>query len=68
MSDSTAPEPRITSSEFDNLIESTEKTFNGWMERLTKNGPADVTAASEVAAASARYNHLVAIKRGYLTR
>lgn len=57
----------MTASDFDNLIAAAKKTFDGWLERLTKNGPEDVTAASEVAASSARYNHLVAIKRGYLS-
>lgn len=67
MSDSTAPEPRITATEFDNLIEATKTTYDGWLERLVKNGPDDLTAAQEVAANAARYNHLRAIKRGYLS-
>lgn len=66
MSDSTNPRKVIDDSEIDNLIEGAKNTFDGWMERLTKNGPADLTSASELAACSARYNQLLAIKRGYL--
>jgi hypothetical protein len=67
MSDSTSPRKVIHDSEFDNLISAEQKTFDGWMERLTRNGPSDQTAAAEVAASAARYNHLERIKRGYLS-
>jgi hypothetical protein len=67
MSDPTAPERRITASEFDNLIEAAEKTFAGWLARVVKNGVEDLTAINEMAACSARYNQLLAIKRGYLS-
>lgn len=66
MSDSTSPRRVIDDSDFDNLIEGEKKRFDEWMERLAKNGPGDQTAAAEVAASTARYNHLVSIKRGYL--
>lgn len=67
MSDSTSPRRVIHDFEFDNLIGSEQKTFDEWMARLTKNGPSDQTAAAEVAASAARYNHLDRIKRGYLS-
>lgn len=66
MSDSTNPRKVIDDSEIDNLIKGTETTFADWLERLTRNGPEDLTAASELAACSARYSQLLAIKRGYL--
>lgn len=64
MSDSTSPREVIHDFEIDNLIEGTKKTFDGWLERLVKNGADDLTAASEVAACSARYNQLLSLKRG----
>jgi hypothetical protein len=67
MNESTSPRRVIHDSEIDNLIDGETKTFDGWLERLTKNGPGDQTAAAEVAASTARYNHLVSIKRGYLS-
>lgn len=67
MTDSTSPRRVIHDSEIDNLIEGEKKAFEGWLERLTRNGPGDQTAAAEIAASTARYNHLVSIKRGYLS-
>lgn len=66
MSDSTSPRRVIHDFEIDTLIEATKKTFDGWLERVVKNGADDWTAASELAACSARYNQLLSIKRGYL--
>jgi hypothetical protein len=67
MSDSTSPRRVIHDFEIDNLIKATKKAFDDWLERLTKNGPDDAVAASEVAGCSARYNQLLALKRGYLS-
>ncbi|HEX9227567.1 MAG TPA: hypothetical protein VF885_13065 [Arthrobacter sp.] len=68
MSDSSSPQRQVIHDfEIDNLIEGAKKTFDGWLERLVKNGPDDLTAASEIAACSARYNQLLSIKRGYLS-
>lgn len=66
MSDSTSPRKVIHDSEINNLIEGTKKDFDGWLQRIIKNGADDLTAASELAACSARYNQLLALKRGYL--
>jgi hypothetical protein len=66
MTDSTSPRRVIHDSEIDNLFDSEQKTFDGWLERVVKNGPGDLTAINEMAASSARYNQLLAIKRGYL--
>lgn len=66
MSESTAPRQVIHDFQIDTLIKATKKTFDGWLERLVKNGPDDLTAASEVAACSARYSQLQTLKHGYL--
>jgi hypothetical protein len=66
MSDSTSPRRVIHDFQVDSLIKATKKTYDGWLERLVKNGPEDLTAASELAACSARYNQLMTLKRGYL--
>lgn len=67
MSDSTNPRPVIHEFQIDRLIDATKGAFDGWLERLVKNGPDDLTAASEVAASSARYSQLQTLKRGYLS-
>lgn len=68
MSDSTYPQRKVIHDfQVDRLIEATKGSFDGWLERLVKNGPGDLTAASELAAASARYNQLESIKHGYLS-
>lgn len=67
MSDSTEAQPAVIHDfQIDRLIEATKETFNGWLERVVKNGPSDLTAASELAASSARYDQLTTLKRGYL--
>lgn len=65
MSDSAIPRQVMHDFQIDRLIEATKKAYDGWLERLVKNGPDDLAAASEVAACSARYNQLISIKRGY---
>lgn len=68
MSDSAStPRPVMHDFQLDNLIKATKGTYDGWLERLVKNGPDDLTAASEVAACSARYNQLMNLKRGYFS-
>lgn len=67
MSDSTNSRQVIHDFEIDNLIESAKKTFDGWLERVVKNGLEDLTAINEMAACSARYNQLLSLKRGYLS-
>lgn len=66
MSDSTSPRPVIHDFQVDRLIEETKKAFDEWLERVVKNGPEDLTAASELAASSARYSQLMMLKRSYL--
>lgn len=67
MSDSSSPRPVIHDFQINTLIKATKDTFDGWLERVVKNGPDDWTAASELAACSARYNQLLSLKRGYLS-
>ncbi len=67
MSDSTSPRPVIHDFQIENLIKATKQTFDGWLERVVKNGPDDLTAASELAACSARYTQLQTLKLGYLS-
>lgn len=68
MSDSTDPRPQVIHDfQVDRLIEATNKTFDGWLDRVVKNGPDDLTAASELAACSARYSQLQTLKIGYLS-
>lgn len=51
MSDSTSPRRQVIHDfQIDRLIDATKKTFDGWLERVVKNGPDDLTAASELAA------------------
>lgn len=66
MSDSTSPRRVIHDFQIDSLIKTTKETYDGWLERVVKNGPGDLTAINEMAACSARYNQLLTIKRGYL--
>ena len=67
MSDSTSPQPAVIHDfQIDRLIEATQKTFDGWLERVVKNGPEDVSAVGELAASSARYSQLMTLKRSYL--
>lgn len=67
MSESTIPQPAVIHDfQIDRLIEATKEAFDGWLERVNKNGPDDLTAASELAASSARYGQLMSLKRGYL--
>lgn len=67
MSDSTETQPAVIHDfQIDRLIEATKRTFDGWLERVVKNGPEDVSAVSELAASSARYDQLLTLKRGYL--
>lgn len=67
MSESTVPPRVIDSRQLDRLIDATKEVFDGWLERVVKNGPRDVTAATELASCSARYDQLLTLKRGYLT-
>lgn len=67
MSDSTIPRPVMHDFQLDNLIKATKTNFDGWLERVVKNGPDDLTAASELAACSARYNQLMTLKIGYFS-
>lgn len=48
------------------LLESEEKCFNEWLERLTKNGIEDKAAASAIVASANRYDGLKMLQRGYL--
>jgi len=61
-------EPSLNKSDMDQLIAGEEKNFNGWMERLKKNGVSDVEAAAALSASATRYQNLDAIRRGYLTQ
>jgi hypothetical protein len=68
MSDSTNPTRRVIHDfEIDNLIRAAKETYDGWLERVVKNGPEDLTGINEMAACSARYNQLLSLKRGYLS-
>lgn len=61
-------EPSLKASEMDQLIKGEEKNFDGWLERLIRNGVSDTEAASAIAASTARHQSLTAIRRGYLTK
>lgn len=62
----TAPPRVIQTRQIDRLIEATKEAFDGWLQRVIKNGPSDLTAATELATCSARYDQLLILRRGYL--
>jgi hypothetical protein len=66
MSESSIPARVIQSPQLDRLIDATKEVFDGWLERVVKNGPRDLTAATELAACSARYDQLMTLRRNYL--
>jgi hypothetical protein len=66
MSEAEIPPRVINTRQIDRLIEATKEVFDGWLERVVKNGPSDLTAATELAACSARYDQLMTLRRGYL--
>lgn len=66
MSEPAAPARVIESRQIDRLIDATKEVFDGWLIRVVKNGPRDLTAATELAACSARYDQLLTLRLGYL--
>lgn len=66
MSETAIPPRVIQSRQIDRLIDAAKEVFDGWLERVVKNGPSDLTAATELAACSARYDQLLVLRRSYL--
>lgn len=66
MSEAAIPPRIIQNRQIDRLIDATKEVFDGWLERVIKNGPSDLTAATELAACSARYDQLLILRRNYL--
>lgn len=66
MSEAAIPPRTIDTRQIDRLIDETKRVFDDWLARVVKNGPRDLTAATELAACSARYDQLLVLRRNYL--